>query len=66
MISSHIINYFKLIPKLIDKINFSQIEKVVSHLKKLKKIKEGFSLLVLEVAQAIVLMQLTILEKFVT
>lgn len=37
MISSHIIKYFKLIPKLIDKINFSQIEKVVSHLKKVKK-----------------------------
>ncbi|MEC8074335.1 MAG: SIS domain-containing protein [Pseudomonadota bacterium] len=39
MISSHIINYFKLIPKLIDKISFSQIEKVVSHLKKVKKNK---------------------------
>ncbi len=39
MISSHIIKYFKLIPKLINKIDFSQIEKAVSHLKKVKKDK---------------------------
>lgn len=39
MISSHVNKYFKLIPKLIDKIDLSQIEKAISHLKKLKKNK---------------------------
>lgn len=39
MISNHVIKYFKLIPKLIDNIDFSQIEKAVLHLKKLKKDK---------------------------
>jgi len=39
MISSHVNKYFKLIPKLIDKIDLSQIEKAISHLKKLKKDK---------------------------
>lgn len=39
MISSHVNKYFKLIPKLIDKIDLSQIEKAISHLKKVKKNK---------------------------
>ena len=39
MISSHVNKYFKLIPKLIDKIDLSQIEKAISHLKKVKKKK---------------------------
>ena len=39
MLSSHVNKYFKLIPKLIDKIDLSQIEKAISHLKKVKKNK---------------------------
>ena len=42
MISSHVNKYFKLIPKLIDKIDLSQIEKAISHLKKVKKTKVEF------------------------
>ena len=64
MISSHVNKYFKLIPKLIDKIDLSQIEKAISHLKKVKKTKVEF-LSVLEVVLVIVLMLLMILEKFV-